>query len=70
VNNWRPIAVAFRLSRPLQTVPAIDAFLATADNDQRFIAKLLLTTADAVCASLATAYRDNLRAISGEAQPP
>jgi hypothetical protein len=54
----------FRLTRPLGTVPPINAVLANSDNDRAFIAALLLATSEAVGAPLAEAYAESLRAIA------
>jgi hypothetical protein len=64
------IQEAFRLCRPLQTIPTIEAVLADEGNDQRFIAKLLLATADAVGASLSTALENSLRDTAAEVREP
>ncbi len=70
--GWRRITATetFRLSRPLQTVPAIDAVLTAPAKDQRFVATLLLASAEAVGSPLGVEYRDRLRAMAEEEEPP
>ena len=51
----------FYLLQPGVTVPMIEAALANENDDEPFVAELLLSTADAVGASLAAAYKDQLR---------
>jgi hypothetical protein len=66
VEEWRRIVVneTFRLTRPMQTVPAIEASLAEAKKTEAFIASLLLVTAEAVGSPLAAEYERLLRRIS------
>ena len=68
--GWKRIIAdeSFRLYRPLQTVPAIKVVLAVSADDRQFVAKLLLTTCEAVGAALGREYRERLRAISEEAE--
>ena len=51
---WTRIVVSetFRLSRPLWTVPAVQAALSIADDDERFLGALFLATSNAVGATL------------------
>lgn len=65
-GQWRRIVnnESFRLSRPMVTVPAIEASLAQQSNDEAFVASLLLATAEAVGSSLAGPYEQQLRAIA------
>jgi hypothetical protein len=67
--GWKRIISeeSFRLSRPLQTVPAIETALSEPENDQRFLAQLILATADAVGSPLGADYSDILRAMAKEA---
>jgi hypothetical protein len=60
--KWRRVIAeeSFRLSRPMMTVPEIEATLAREDNDASFVAALLLATSDAVGAPLGASYRDHL----------
>ena len=64
-EQWKDIIAngSFRLSRPMQTVPAIEESLALDSKDEAFIASLLLTTAEAVGSPLAAAYETQLREI-------
>lgn len=55
---------SFRLSRPMQTVPEVEAVLANRTNDESFVASLLLAAADAVSAPLALAYREQLKKLT------
>ncbi|MPZ09237.1 MAG: hypothetical protein GEU89_03375 [Kiloniellaceae bacterium] len=66
--GWKRIITkeSFRLSRPRETVPAINAVLAMPNDDQNFIAKLLLATSEAVGAPLGAEYVVKLRAIAEE----
>jgi hypothetical protein len=70
--GWKRIAAAesFRLSRPRQTVPAIEAVLAMPGDDRRFVVTLLLASSEAVGSPLGVAYRDSLRAMAEEEEPP
>jgi hypothetical protein len=65
-EQWKRIIAneTFRLSRPMQTVPAIEASLAGDRKDEAFVASLLLTSAEAVGSPLASAYERLLREIS------
>jgi len=69
--GWKRITISekFQLARPLQTIPVIEDVLAMPANNYSFVAKLLLVTAEAVSASLASGYRDTLRAMAEEAGP-
>lgn len=53
-NAWTRIVVSetFRLSRPLQTVPAVNAALSMPDDDERFLGTLILAAASAAGAML------------------
>lgn len=55
---------SFRLSRPMQIVPELEAVLANGANDEGFVASLLLAAADAVSAPLALAYREQLEKLT------
>jgi hypothetical protein len=55
---------AFRLDRPLKTVPSINSVLSNPDNDRAFVASLLLTTSEAVESPLSESYTETLRAIA------
>jgi hypothetical protein len=55
---------SFRLSRPLQTVPAIEESLARDCKDEAFISSLLLAGAEAVGSTLAPPYEAQLREIA------
>jgi tetratricopeptide (TPR) repeat protein len=65
-DQWKRIVAneAFRLSRPMQTVPAIEASLAENKKSEAFIASLLLTSAEAVGSPLAAKYEKLLKEIS------
>jgi hypothetical protein len=65
-GQWRRIIdqESFRMSRPMVTVPAIEASLARESYDEAFIASLLLSTAEAVGSPLAGAYEKLLKEIS------
>ena len=67
-TGWRRITTTetFRLLRPRQTVPHISEALGAPEDNDSFLAKLLLTTSEAVGSSLGTKYREHLRAISEE----
>jgi hypothetical protein len=69
--GWKRITAieSFRLSRPRQTVPAIEAILAKPADNRRFIAKLLLISSDAVGSPLGVTYRDRLKAMAEEPEP-
>lgn len=68
--GWKRITTteSFRLSRPRETIPAIEAVLRTPADDQHFVAELLLATSEAVGSRLDAAYRDSLRAMAEEAE--
>jgi hypothetical protein len=65
-ERWQKIITneTFRLTRPMQTVPAIEASLAEEKKNEAFIASLLLLTADAVGAPLAAAYEALLKDVA------
>jgi hypothetical protein len=65
-EQWKDIIAngSFRLSRPMQTVPAIEESLALDSKDEAFVASLLLTAAEAVGSPLAAAYEKQLREIA------
>jgi hypothetical protein len=65
-EEWKRIVAneTFRLTRPLQTVPAIEASLAGSKQGEVLIASLLLTGAEAVGCPLANAYEKLLKEIS------
>jgi hypothetical protein len=65
-EQWERIIAneTFRLSRPMQTVPAIEASLAEDNKSEAFIASLLLTSAQAVGSPLAADYEKLLKEIS------
>jgi hypothetical protein len=66
-GQWRRIIdqESFRMSRPMVTVPAVEANLAQqANNNEAFIASLLLSTAEAVGSPLAGNYEKLLKEIS------
>jgi hypothetical protein len=65
-EEWKRIIAneTFRLTRPMQTVPAIEASLAGSRKDEALIASLLLTGAEAVGSPLAAAYEKLLKEIS------
>jgi hypothetical protein len=64
--QWRRIIdnESFRLSRPMLTVPAIEASLAQGKDNEAFIASLLLSTVEAVGSPLAGAYEQHLKDVS------
>jgi tetratricopeptide (TPR) repeat protein len=66
VEEWKKIIAneTFRLTRPMQTVPAIEASLAVSKRGEALIASLLLTAAEAVGSPLAAAYEKLLKEIS------
>lgn len=66
VEEWKRIVAneTFRLTRPMQTVPAIEASLAGSKNGEALIASLILTGAEAVGSPLAAAYEKQLKEIS------
>jgi len=65
-QQWKRIIAneTFRLSRPMQTVPAIEASLAENKKSEAFIASLLLTSAEAVGSPLAAEDEKLLKEIS------
>jgi hypothetical protein len=65
-EEWKGIIAneRFRLTRPMQTVPAIEATLAGNRKGEALIASLLLTSAEAVGSLLAPAYEKLLNEIS------
>jgi hypothetical protein len=65
-EEWKRIVAneTFRLTRPMQTVPAIEASLAEGGKSEVFIASLLLTGAEAVGSPLAAQYEKLLKEIS------
>ncbi len=65
-EQWKDIIAngSFRLSRPMQTVPAIEDSLAQNSKDEAFIATLLLASAEAVGSPLAAEYEMQLREIA------
>jgi hypothetical protein len=65
-QEWKRIIAneTFRLTRPTQTVPAIEVSLAGGKEGEALIASLLLTGAEAVGSPLAAAYEKLLREIS------
>ena len=70
-DGWSRILTkeTFRLLTPRQTVPLIEEALRIPENNGRFLAKLFLTTSEAVGSSLETTYRAHLRAIAEETEP-
>jgi hypothetical protein len=64
-GQWRRIVdnEGFRLSRPMLTVPGIEASLAQEADTDAFIASLLLATAEAVGSSLVGSYEQQLKGI-------
>ena len=65
-GQWKRIIAneTFRLSRPMQTVPSIEARLAESMKDEAFIASLLLATAEAVGSPLSAEYERLLKEIA------
>ena len=65
-TEWRRILTTerFQLTRPMHTVPEIEDTLTISIDDRSFVARLLLTTSDAVGSSLAPDYQDALKAIA------
>jgi hypothetical protein len=65
-EQWKGIIAneTFRLTRPMQTVPAIEASLAGSKKGEALIASLLLSGAEAVGSPLAAAYEKLLNEIS------
>jgi hypothetical protein len=66
VEEWKRIVASetFRLTRPMQTVPAIEESLAGSKKGEALIASLMLTGAEAVGSPLAAAYEKLLKEIS------
>lgn len=66
--GWQRILTTqkFLLIRPGLTVPAIRQVLDMPDSDRAFVAKLILTTEQAVGHALESSYLDRLRAMSDE----
>jgi len=66
-EEWKRVVgnETFRLTRPMQTVPAIEATLAGSKKGEALIASLLLTGAEAVGSPLAAQYEKQLKEISG-----
>lgn len=66
-ENWQRIVTneTFRLSRPMQTVPAIEALLGDSRQNEAFVASLLLSSSEAVESPLAVPYEQLLREIVG-----
>jgi hypothetical protein len=60
----------FRLSQPIVTVPEIEHALAREENDERFIAALLLAAAPSVKALLGTPYRELIGTIARGVNQP
>ena len=71
-GEWTRIVAqeSFRLWRPTQTVPAIEAALSNSDNDESFVARLLLETSEAVSVNLATPYRSHLASLADKGGQP
>jgi hypothetical protein len=67
-GEWTRIVAreSFRLARPTETVPAIEAALSHSGNDERFLARLLLEASDAVNVKLAAPYRNRLASVADE----
>ena len=65
-TSWKRILAeeSFRLKRPIVTAPPIEAALRIPDDDERFIAVLLLASADSVGVSLASEYQRRLEQIA------
>jgi hypothetical protein len=70
-RQWRRIITEerFRLSRPLNTVPPIESTLSQENNDDGFVASLLLASSDSVGSPLAAAYESNLRELARDNRP-
>lgn len=68
-KGWRQITheERFRLSTPSLTVPRIEDVLNVSDDDERFLASLILATADAVGSPLGREYREMLDRMAGDA---
>jgi hypothetical protein len=65
-EHWKRIVAneTFRLSRPMQTVPAIETSLVENKKSEAFTASLLLTSAEAVGSHLSAGYEQLLKEIS------
>jgi len=65
-EHWKRIVAnkTFRLSRPMQTVPAIETSLVENKKSEAFTASLLLTSAEAVGSPLSAGYEQLLKEIS------
>ncbi len=65
-EQWKRIIAneTFQLSRPMQTLPAIEANLAENNKNEAFIASLLLVTAEAVGSPLGTEYEKLLKEVA------
>ena len=65
-EEWKRIIATetFRLRRPMQTVPAIEASLAGSKKGEALIASLLLTGGEAVGSPLAAAFETLVKEIS------
>ena len=68
-KGWRRLTLKerFRLSAPILTVPSIEDVLNCPDDNGRFLASLILATADAVGSPLGREYREMLDRIAGDA---
>ena len=68
-KGWRRLThkERFRLSTPGLTVPRIEDVLNVPDDNSRFLANLILVTADAVGSPLGREYREVLDRIAGDA---
>ena len=64
--GWKRISTTenFRLVRPRWTVPLIEEVLSIPEDNDRFLAKLLLATSEAVDSSLGMNYRGHLTGIA------
>jgi hypothetical protein len=60
----RVASETFRLSRPMQTVPAIEKILKDDRENEAFIGSLLLKSAEAVGTPLAVPYEQLLKEIT------
>ena len=69
-SGWKRICTEelFRLSRPRQSLPPIEEVLRIPENDRRFVAKLLLTSSEAVGVPLGSVTRDVLKAVAEGAE--
>jgi hypothetical protein len=67
-KQWKRVIAdeTFQLSRPMQTVPAIEASLAESKKSEAFVASLLLAAAEAVGSPLGTEYEALLREVASE----